>query len=144
VPELLVAEGRYGVRPGETLAAARAELEEALATAAAADPWLRDNPPVVEWFEGQFAPAETPTEHPFVRVLSEVHQSAAGRAPLTHGVTYGSDLRLFTNDAAMAAVLYGPGDVRLAHTVDERVPLDEVVQAATVVAQLILRWGGAA
>ncbi|MFL6025607.1 MAG: M20/M25/M40 family metallo-hydrolase, partial [Friedmanniella sp.] len=55
VPDLLVAEGRYGVRVEEDLAAARAELEQAVAEAADRDGYLRDHPPVVSWSGGQFA-----------------------------------------------------------------------------------------
>ena len=45
VPDLLVAEGRMGVRLGEDPAEARVALEESVAGAAAADPWLRDHHP---------------------------------------------------------------------------------------------------
>jgi acetylornithine deacetylase len=60
VPESLSFEGRYGVAVGEEAGAARAQLEAALARAADADPWLREHPPVLEWWGGQFAPAATP------------------------------------------------------------------------------------
>ena len=45
VPDTLVAEGRYGVAVGEDVAAARRAFEEAIARAAAADPWLAEHPP---------------------------------------------------------------------------------------------------
>jgi len=141
VPELLVAEGRYGVLPGESLEQARLEFEQALAEAASKEPWLAENPPQVEWFEGQFAPAETRAGAPIIDALDGHHRSATGAAPDSHGVAYGSDLRLFTNDAGMDAVLYGPGDVAVAHTVNEHVPLDEVVTATEVVANLCATWG---
>jgi len=65
-----------------------------------------------------------------------------GQAPVVQGVTYGSDLRLFTNHANIPAVLYGPGDVANAHTVDEYVELEEVVAATKVVALTLCRWCG--
>ena len=55
VPDLLVAEGRMGVRLGEEPELARAAFEDAVAAAAAADPWLRDHTPRVTWPGGQFA-----------------------------------------------------------------------------------------
>lgn len=129
VPESLVAEGRFGVLPGEGLDEARAAFEAAVADAAA-----------VEWFEGQFAPAVTPLDSPIVQAVGAAHDAVVGRPSAVHGVPYGSDLRFFTNDAAMPAVLYGPGDVDVAHTVDESVSLDEVFAVAEVVARTILDW----
>ncbi|MEU0459744.1 ArgE/DapE family deacylase, partial [Streptomyces sp. NPDC006129] len=49
VPDLLVAEGRLGVRLDEDPAEARRALEECVAEACAADPWLRAHPPAVTW-----------------------------------------------------------------------------------------------
>ncbi len=140
VPDSLVAEGRYGVFPGETLDAARAQFESAVSVAADTDPWLREHRPTVEWFEGQFEPAETPSDAPILATLTEAHANLIGAPPRIHGVPYGSDLRLFTNHGPIHAVLYGPGDVALAHTVDEHVPLGEVMRAAEVIALTIVRW----
>ncbi|HYF46690.1 MAG TPA: ArgE/DapE family deacylase [Acidimicrobiales bacterium] len=140
VPEALVAEGRFGVLPGETLDEARRRLEATIADTAATDDWLAAHPPVVEWFEGQFAPALTPVDHPLIAAVGAAHDAVVGTPSPVHGVPYGSDLRFFTNDADMPAVLYGPGDVAVAHTVDEHVDLDEVFAAAEVVALTILGW----
>ena len=140
VPESLVAEGRFGVLPGESLDEARASLEAAIAGAADADEWLAEHRPVVEWFEGQFAPADTPLDSPVVAAVGAAHDDVVGRPSPVHGVPYGSDLRFFTNEAAMPAVLYGPGDVAFAHTVDEHVDLGEVFAVAEVVARTVSEW----
>jgi acetylornithine deacetylase len=134
VPDRLVAEGRYGVLPGESLADARAAFEAAIATAGSAS----GGEPIVEWFEGQFAPASTPLDDPLVQRLAASHATVTGARPRIHGVPYGSDLRFFVNDAGMPAVLYGPGDVAHAHSVEEHVVLDDVFHAAEVVARLLL------
>ncbi|HEX2038662.1 MAG TPA: ArgE/DapE family deacylase [Acidimicrobiales bacterium] len=140
VPERLVAEGRFGVFPGESAADARAALEAAVETAAQQDEWLRLNPPAVEWFEGQFESGACPLDDPIIDAIGGAHTAVTGAAPAVEGVTYGSDLRLFTNHAGMPAVLYGPGDVRLAHAADEYVPVEEVVTAAKVMAVLLSSW----
>lgn len=142
VPEQAVAEGRLGVFPGETTAAARRELEEAIRVAAQADPWLKDHPPTVEWFEGQFESGQTDPNHPLVQTLAAAHARLLGQPPRVRGVPYGADLRLFTNHAGIPTVLYGPGDVSLAHGVDEHIVLDDVVKAARVVALMICMWCG--
>ena len=140
VAELVVAEGRFGVFPGESVAAARASLEECVREVAAEDPWMLEHPPKVEWFEGQFESGATAADHPLVQALAKAHRSVLRGDPRVRGVPYGSDLRLFTNHADMPAVLYGPGDVRLAHAVNERINVDEIVDAVTVLAAFISEW----
>lgn len=142
VPEEVVAEGRMGVLPGESNEAARKAFETAIQLAAESDAWLSQHPPKVEWFEGQFESGETRLDHPFIQQLSAVHQQVTGSAPAIRGVTYGSDMRLFTNHAKIAATHYGPGDVSVAHAVNEFVPLDEVLTATKVVANMITQWCG--
>jgi acetylornithine deacetylase len=139
VPEELRAEGRYGVFPGEDCATARAKLEDAIGRISHGDPWFSENPVAVEWFEGQFEPGETPLDAPILESLRECHREMLGSESSTHGVSYGSDLRLFTRYGSMPAVLYGPGDVRVAHSANESVPLDELVHAAEVLTLLIAR-----
>ena len=143
VPETLIAEGRYGIFPGENSAESRQQFEHAIAQAANDDDWLCRNPPRVEWFEGQFEPGLTPSDAAIIGELAAAHSDVCGRQAQTHGVPYGSDLRLFTNNGGMHAVLYGPGDVRVAHSLNEYVPLDEVRGVAKVVARVIANWCGA-
>ena len=137
VPEELIAEGRFGVFPGEDCNAARQAFEAVVRSCAEGDEWLSDHPINVEWFEGQFEPGETATDAAILKELEASHRGLLGSRPKTHGVSYGSDLRLFTRYAEMPAVLYGPGDVAVAHTTNEWLPLDELVQAAEVYTSLI-------
>jgi acetylornithine deacetylase len=142
VSEEVVAEGRMGVLPGESNESARRAFEAVIQLTAASDPWLSQHPPRVEWFEGQFESGQTPLDHPLIQELGAAHQHVVGAAPALRGVTYGSDMRLFTNHAKIAATHYGPGDVVMAHAVNEFVPLDEVLIAAKVVAQMLTQWCG--
>ncbi len=140
VPDELVAEGRFGIFPGESPAAARAEFQSCLERAAREDAWLSEHPPVLEWFEGQFESSETPVNEPVIATLGACHRAVTGDAPGFYGAPYGSDQRLFTNHARIPTVLYGPGDVALAHTVSEFVPLEEVFTCAKVLALTISDW----
>ncbi|MEO6470448.1 MAG: ArgE/DapE family deacylase [Aeromicrobium sp.] len=142
VPDLLVAEGRYGVMPGESFVAAKTAFAAALAQAAAGDDWLRLNPPDLTWPGGHFAPGRLPEGHP---LLDEVHDAAVAAdcpAPKAVGAPYGSDLRQYAA-AGIPTVQYGPGDVRHAHSVDEHVAIDEVVACAKAYANLIIERCGA-
>jgi acetylornithine deacetylase len=131
VPDLLVAAGRLGVALDEPVAAARQDLEEAVAEACARDAWLRDHPAEVEWWGGQFAPGRTPADQAVTAAVHRAHRAVAGRAAGSWGAPYGSDLRLLVSEG-VPTVHYGPGDVTLAHGPDESVPVAEVVAAARV------------
>ena len=61
---------------------------------------------------------------------------------MIEGVTYGSDLRLFTNQAHIPSVLFGPGDVRLAHAANEYVAIEEIMFSTEVIANMIINWCG--
>ena len=135
-PDLLVAEGRYGVMPGESFADAKAAFEDALATAAAADPWLADNPPTVTWPGGHFAAGRLPEGDPFGdQVVEAVIAAGEPAAPDRRAVRLGPAA---VRSAGIPTVQYGPGNIADAHAVDEHVAIDEVVTCARAYAELIL------
>lgn len=140
VPDRLVCEGRYGVAVGEDLSAARRQLENAVAAAAAGDAWLANHPPTVEWWGGQFAPAAIPADHAIVRTVGTAHGAITGTDAAVRGVPYGADLGLLVNEGATPTIMYGPGDVRLAHRADEAVPLADLEVVAQTLILTILRF----
>jgi acetylornithine deacetylase len=138
VPDVLIAEGRLGVALEEPVAAARADLERAVAAACDTDPWLRDNPVRVQWWGGAFASARLPSHSDLVQRMTAAHTRVSARRPQTWAAPFGSDLRLLTNLAGVPTLHYGPGDVTLAHAPDESVPLDEVLVCTRALALLAL------
>jgi acetylornithine deacetylase len=138
VPDLLVAEGRFGIALGEPLDAARATFEQALAEACAADPWLREHPVEIEWWGGKFGPGRLPAGHPLQDSMKAAHDSvASGRRQDVWGAPYGSDLWQM-NGAGVPTLQYGPGDAALAHSANESVPCEEVLTTARALAMLAL------
>lgn len=137
-------EGRYGVAPGEDLAAARRELEAAVASVAADDPWLAQHPPTVEWWGGQFYPGATAPDDPVVRTVGAAARAVTGRRPAVRGMPYGCDLGLTTNVGDIPTVVFGPGDVRDAHRPDESVAIADLVTAARCLAVTAVRFCGTA
>lgn len=140
VAESLSCEGRFGVAVGENLAQARQSFIDCVAQAAQADPWLRDHPPIVAWWGGQFAPARTPTEHPLVDLVAQAYGELNGTPAQLEGMTYGADMRLLVNDGQIPTVMFGPGDVRNAHRPDEYVPLADLEIVTRSLALTILRF----
>lgn len=142
VPDVLVAEGRLGVRIGEEPAAARAEFERWVGEVCGRDPWLREHPVQVSWPGGQFASGRLPEGHPLVGVLRDAYRDSGGGGALRErGATYGSDLRLYAG-AGVPALQYGPGDIEVAHSARECVSVGEVVGVARTLALAVLRTVG--
>ncbi|MEV5551664.1 ArgE/DapE family deacylase [Streptomyces sp. NPDC052309] len=142
VPDLLVAEGRLGVRLGEDPARARAELERCVAEACAADPWLRDHPATVTWPGGRFASGRLPEGHPLPDVIRAARTDATGGPALRErGAPYGSDLRLYAG-AGIPTLQFGPGDIQVAHSEREHVSLREVVAVTRTLVVALLRTVG--
>ena len=142
VPDLLVADGRLGLRIEEDPADARRQLEERIAEVSAQDPFLRDHPPVVRWSGGQFAGGHLPAGDPLRDLVQQAHTDVTGGPVLRErGAPYGSDLRLYAAEG-VPTLHYGPGDVRLAHGPDEAVEIDEVVRVTEALVLSTLRACG--
>ncbi|WP_371779601.1 ArgE/DapE family deacylase [Streptosporangium subroseum] len=139
VPDLLVAEGRLGVRLDEDPAQARLALETAIAELD--HPWLREHPPVVTWPGGQFASGRLPTGHALLGQVATAVAEVTGSHPAEAAAPYGSDLRLYAA-GGIPALHYGPGDVRFAHAPREQVDLRELRDVTRVLALLALRRCG--
>lgn len=142
VPATLIAEGRYGLALGEDPGTARCAFEDAIARAALDDPWLREHAPQVEWWGGRFDPAVTDRGHPIVTTVVGAVASVAGAAPPIEGVPYGADMRLLVNVGGIPTVLFGPGDIRVAHTPDEFVPVAQLRAATEALVLTALRFCG--
>lgn len=142
VPDWVQVEGRYGVRPSETLESAQAEFHEALDHLAVKDPWLRDHPPEVEWWGGRFHPARVEVEDPIVEELGASFRDLDRGDIRLEGVPYGSDMRHLVRVGRIPTVLFGPGDIRRAHAADESVAVDDLETVAKTLALTALRFCG--
>ncbi len=140
VPDELRFEGRLGVRVGEPVAAARAALEAAVA---AADDG--QGPPIeIAWDGGQFEPAETRLDAPFVGLVQDAAATELGARPRLAGVPYGADMRHFAN-RGIPCVMFGTPGLERAHAADEHVAVADVLRVARTLVRVILRFdpGGA-
>jgi acetylornithine deacetylase len=142
VPDHATMEGRLGVRPDESLEDARAELERCVEQAAEADPFLHEHPPVLSWWGGRFLPARTELDDPLVRALSAAVEGHTGRPARYEAVPFGADAGLLQHVGGTPAVLFGAGDVRLAHRPDESLEVEELVTMSRILAATIVRFCG--
>lgn len=141
VPDLAVAEGRFGVLLDEKISEAKADFTETLAHACAADPWLSEHPVRVSWPGGMFAGGRLPVGHRLLDETRDAVEAAGASRPEVLGAPYGTDLRHYAA-AGVPTLQYGPGDVQYAHAHDEHVAVAELEQAARTYALLAMRRCG--
>jgi acetylornithine deacetylase len=136
VPDELVFEGRLGVAVGAELDQARAAFEAAVA---AADDGL--GPTIdIRWHGGQFAPAQTPVDDPFVTLVHAAAREQSDPGSTLSGVPYGADMRQFCARGIPCVMLGAPGLER-AHATDEWVSVDDLVRVSRAIALTIMRFG---
>jgi acetylornithine deacetylase len=142
VPETLVVEGRYGIDVEEDLDAAQKEFTDALNEVVQSDSWLKEHPPTMEWWGGQFKPANIPVTDPIVKTVQTAYEDTMGAPPELEGVTYGSDMRHLVNVGDTPTVLFGPGDVRDSHKPNEAVLIKDLETTVRTLVLSILRFCG--
>lgn len=136
VPDELEFEGRLGVAVGADLAHARAALEQAIAAADDGGGPATE----IRWHGGQFAPAQTPVEDPFVALVHAAAREQCSSESSLSGVPYGADMRHFCA-RGIPCVMLGPPGLERAHAADEFVSVDDLVRVARAIAVTILRFG---
>jgi acetylornithine deacetylase len=139
VIDRIVAEGRYGVKLGQTWRDAERDLLRCVDDANESDPFLRDHPATIELTGGKFSSARIPADHPLPTGLAAVAGPLLGREIALQGEPYGADMRLLVNEGKTPTVIFGPGDKRVAHSADEWVSVDEVVACARTLAAWLVR-----
>jgi len=133
--------------PDEQVEEVTAEIERHLMAVAAADPWLRDNPPLFRWGgtsmivdRGEiFPPLEVDPDHPGIRLLAATHAGILGAEPRFEVSASVSDGGWFGH-AGIPAAVYGPGDMTNAHSVNESVSEAQLVDYARVMVRFIHDW----
>jgi acetylornithine deacetylase len=144
VPEVLVAEGRLGFLPGETIEGMQAQAEARIMAVANDDPWMREHPPAIEWFGGQFASSEISPDEPIAQTIAAAHRTVTGNETRFVGVTAGLDKRLLVNIGGIPTAVYGAGDTNFVHCADEWIGIDDLLTAIEVSTVAVIEWCGLA
>ena len=123
------------------------EVEEHILQVAKADPWLRENPPLFKWGgksmiedRGEIFPSLDIDPHSDgVQALVGAHQLVFHAKPsigMSATVTDGGWL----GEAGIPTVIYGPGDLQNAHSVNESLSIEELTQFTKVMVRFIYDW----
>lgn len=115
------------------------EIEDFIQAVAATDPWLRENPPEVEWMIDADC-GETDVTDPFIGTFSHVLQEL-GIEPVIQGQSSHTDMGWAIN-VGIPTINFGPGVPWLAHQSDEHLPVSELITATKAIALAIIDWCG--
>ncbi|MGD6874122.1 peptidase [Sutcliffiella horikoshii] len=142
VPDLVVLEGRIGVGPEETLEDVKQELAASLHSLKEVDTWFETHPVELEWFGAQWVPGTVEVTHPFVKVIDHAYKEVVGKSAIVEASPWGTDGGLFTQLCNIPTVVFGPGTTEVAHYPNEYISIDQMMNAAEVIALVLMDWCG--
>lgn len=130
--------------PDQSFDEVRREIEDYINHVCQLDPWLKQHPPRMTWHLRNiyFPPAFIAPDHPFVRALRDV-RSQAGSSPEPVAFSAVCDIAWY-QEHDVPGVVFGPGSLLQAHSPNEFVPVDEVVDCTSAIALALLEWCGQA
>jgi acetylornithine deacetylase len=140
VPDLAVIEGRMGVAPGETMEEAKKEMMASLEEMAETDSWFAEHPLTIEWFGGRWLPGNLETDHPLISVISDSFENVKKSKPVIEASPWGTDGGILSNIGKIPAVVFGPGVTKAAHDTNEYIVLEDMFEAAEIIALSLLKW----
>jgi acetylornithine deacetylase/succinyl-diaminopimelate desuccinylase family protein len=120
----------------------REEVERHLNLTFDLDPWLREHRPTMQW-KHQWPPYSQPVDHPICQTVAGAHEVALARQAEFAGFPAVDDAT-YLERGGIPAISFGPGNLMMAHAVDEYVPIVDVVEASKVYAMTALDWCGIA
>ncbi|MEN6533921.1 MAG: M20/M25/M40 family metallo-hydrolase [Bryobacteraceae bacterium] len=136
-PAKAVLEGVLGLLPNKTRTQVMEEMRQAIMENG--DKWLREH------FELNFMYRHDAnvlaTDHPLVTGLQSCCRET-GLAGEVSAMTASCDSWFYNNQLGIPTVVFGPGSLGYAHTDHEQIQMDEVLQAASVLARFAQQWCG--
>ncbi len=130
VMDNIEAQVRIGVPLSETIDEAEGRFRKAVMDYIKDDPWLSENPPVITRLASGFGSAETRRDHPLVDALAESAEEEFRKDTTISAAPYGCDMSGWVRLADTPTVIYGPGEIELAHAPNESVSMEATYRVA--------------
>jgi formylaminopyrimidine deformylase len=133
--------------PNEDFEEVIQEIEQHIRAVAAADPWLRENPPEFVWGgksmivdRGEIFPSlEIDPEHPGTVALTTAFEKMVKEKPTIGMSTTVTDAG-WLGRADIPTVIFGPGKLEDAHAVNEKVKIQQLLDFTKTIAAFIATW----
>ncbi|MCT4609441.1 MAG: ArgE/DapE family deacylase [Pelagimonas sp.] len=146
VPAWCVFDVRMGVFPGQSIEAAKAEIEKVILNAARQNDFLRNALPEIIYHgfhaEGYALSQDSSAKATSaIAALETAHRTATGEELLREAITATTDARFFGLYADTPALVYGPRAEAI-HGFNERVDLESMRRVTKATAMFIADWCG--
>jgi acetylornithine deacetylase len=141
-PATCLLKGSMATVPGEDHEGVKRSLVEQVARVAAADPWMKDHPPIVRFVGYDAQASEIQHDHPIVQLLYQNFKEITGRDAEISGRQGAADTRFLNLYGHTPTVIFGPGSTAVMHSDDEYVSVDDYLTAIKVMALSIYDWCG--
>lgn len=115
------------------------EIENYIDMICEGDEWLRKHPVKKNWYLSVM-PHSIDTEHPILTTVGKAGKQVLGKEPHLSGLPSGADARHLQNTGGIPTILFGPGDMRNAHSIDEWVSEQDYINAVKILADTIYHW----
>jgi acetylornithine deacetylase len=136
--ELMYLPGRADAEGWGTVV--EAEVASAILAHCANDEWLAEHPPSFAW-SLDIPPYEVDGAHPIVSAMLE-SSALAGEPSRLSGLDSWFDAASFSRFGGTPCIGWGPRSITWAHTIDEYVPVDDLVRCAQGLALAAIRYCG--
>ena len=118
----------------------KALFANAIEEASKNDPWLLEHKPEVSYLHYDDAYCY-PEDSEFASVLCHCGKKVLGKE--LEEISFSAcDARHLGNQGGIPVIIYGPGDLSLAHSIDESIDKEDLISAVKVIACTICDWCG--
>lgn len=139
-PGTCVVEGGVGFLPNKPMHSVQEDLRRLIEMTG--DPWLADHT-ALDFPKLHNDAYGIDPHHPAVTTLASACREAGLRSEV-FGWNVSCDARLYALRGEMPAIVFGPGDVAVAHSDHEQIRLEDIRKAAVALALWLTEWCGVA
>jgi acetylornithine deacetylase len=129
-------DGNYYSITGEMI---KKEITNKIMDVCKSDDWLRDNPPELKWYQ-HCMPHEISSDHDLVKTVVSCGEKILGNSKIS-GFPAGCDAR-HLQLAGIPTIVFGPGNLQFAHSINEHVSISEYLNCVKVFALIVMQWCG--
>lgn len=137
-PQIAIFKGVLGFLPNKTKEQIQSEMRQVLVQEG--DDWLKDHFDLT--FIYRHDSSVIASDHPLVTTMAEAC-GGGGMAPEITAMPASCDAWFYNNLLGIPTLVTGPGKLQYAHSNQEQIAVEEILQGAEVLIRFLIEWCGA-